>query len=57
MKLKEHVDDVELMLETVEKEIEWYDIQLNQEYALSQENKKKLLKKKFAILSQLKAKL
>lgn len=57
MKIKEHSEELDLLLETVEKEIEWYDLQLNQEYTLSQENKKKLLKKKYAIISQLKDKL
>jgi len=54
MNNKEYREDFDLLLQETEQEIEWYDIQLSQEYNLSQENKKKLLKKKFAILSSIK---
>ncbi len=57
MNNKEYHEDFDLLLQETEQEIEWYDIQLSQEYNLSQENKKKLLKKKFAILSQMKVKI
>ena len=56
MNQKEYHEDFDLMLQEVEHEIEWYDLQLNQEYMLSQDQKKKLLKKKYAILSQIKSK-
>lgn len=57
MNNKEYHEDFDLLLQETEQEIEWYNIQLNQEYNLSQENKKKLLKKKYAILSQIKDKI
>lgn len=53
---KEYREDFDLMLQTVEEEIEWYDMQLQDEYKLSRDQKKQLLKKKYAILSQIKHK-
>lgn len=57
MNNKEYREEFDLMLQEVEHEIEWYDLQLNQEYTLSNEQKKQLLKKKYAILSQFNNKL
>lgn len=57
MNKNEYHEEFDLMLQEVEQEIEWYDVQLGQEYNLSQEQKQKLLKKKFAILSQMQGKI
>lgn len=57
MNKKEYHEDFDLMLQEVEQEIEWYDLQLGREELMSNEEKKKLLKKKYAILSQIKHKL
>ncbi len=49
MQSKEFRPEYDLLLEVVTEEVQWYDLELNQEVMLSHEEQKKLLKKKFAI--------